>query len=226
MGYTERILKQMIFWGAKGQAKVLRECLKGSGIELVAVFDNNKDLMPPFDDVPLLYGVGGFEGWINKRSSTEPLGFLVAIGGDKGKDRVAIQEYLETFGCTALIARHPTAFVSDTAEIGAGSQILANATVCIESVIGPACIINTGAIVDHECKIGAGVHIGPGARLAGCVEIGDYSTVYTGAVVPPRIKIGQEAIIGAGAVVLEDVPAHVVVAGNPARILKKAVKRK
>ena len=46
---------------ATGQAKVLRECLVGGGIKLVAVFDNNPKVLPPFADVPLLYGKAGFE---------------------------------------------------------------------------------------------------------------------------------------------------------------------
>jgi acetyltransferase-like isoleucine patch superfamily enzyme len=35
------------------------------------------------------------------------------------------------------------------------------------------------------------------------------------------VTIGQGAIIGAGSIVLHDVPDYVVVAGNPARIVKK-----
>jgi sugar O-acyltransferase (sialic acid O-acetyltransferase NeuD family) len=220
------VLKKMIFWGATGQAKVLRECMRGPGIELVALFDNNENLPSPFVDIPLYYGVTGFEEWIKNRDSSDSLGFLVAIGGDRGEDRVKIQDYLKASGCIPLIAKHPTACVTDSAIIGAGSQILANSTVCVEAVIGPASIINTGAIVDHECRIGAGVHIGPGANLAGCVEVEDYSTIYTGAVILPRIRIGKGAIVAAGAVVIESVPAYTVVAGNPAREKKKRVKGK
>jgi len=70
------VVKQMIFWGATGQAKVLRECMKGSGIELVALFDNNENLPSPFVDIPLYYGATGFEEWIKNRDSSDSLGFL------------------------------------------------------------------------------------------------------------------------------------------------------
>ncbi len=92
----------------------------------------------------------------------------------------------------------------------------------MDSLLGRACIINTGASVDHECRLGDGVHIGPGATLAGCVEVDDYATVYSGAVVLPRIRIGKSAIVGAGAVIRGDVPECTVVVGNPAEIMKEA----
>jgi acetyltransferase-like isoleucine patch superfamily enzyme len=44
--------------------------------------------------------------------------------------------------------------------------------------------------------------------------------VGAGAVLCPGVEIGAEAFIGAGAVVVEDVPAGVVVVGVPARVLR------
>lgn len=50
--------------------------------------------------------------------------------------------------------------------------------------------------------------------------IGDDVTVGAGAVVLP-VTVGAGAVIGAGAVVTKNVPAGVVVVGNPARTLKR-----
>jgi acetyltransferase-like isoleucine patch superfamily enzyme len=44
--------------------------------------------------------------------------------------------------------------------------------------------------------------------------------VGAGAVLCPGVEIGEEAFLGAGAVVVKDVPARVVVVGNPARVLR------
>ena len=41
-----------------------------------------------------------------------------------------------------------------------------------------------------------------------------------GAVLCPGVVIGEEAFVGAGAVVVKDVPARMVVVGNPARVLR------
>ena len=215
---------EVIFWGATGHSKVLRECLKHSGGKLLALFDNNESLISPFTDVPLYFGKQGFQAWLKKQDkSKQNACFLVAIGGDKGKDRVEIQEYLEYYNLIAIIVKHNTAFVADDVEIGLGSQILANASVCANAIVGRGCIVNTGAIVDHECILEDGVHICPGATLAGCVHVGQYAMIGTGAVILPRIKIGAMSIVGAGSVVTKDVPPRAVVVGNPARIIREVV---
>ena len=41
-----------------------------------------------------------------------------------------------------------------------------------------------------------------------------------GVIIMPGVTIGEGAIVGAGSVVTKDVPAHTIVAGNPARVIK------
>src|SRR5438552_9535712 len=48
------------------------------------------------------------------------------------------------------------------------------------------------------------------------------AAIGSGAVILPGVTIGAKAIVGAGAVVTKDVPDGVIVAGNPARILRAA----
>lgn len=53
------------------------------------------------------------------------------------------------------------------------------------------------------------------------ITIGNSVWIGGSAILLPGVTIGDEAVIGAGAVVTRDVPAGVVVAGNPARIIRK-----
>jgi sugar O-acyltransferase (sialic acid O-acetyltransferase NeuD family) len=214
------MLRPIVFWGATGHAKVLREFLERIGYELVALFDNNPEVSAPFPDVPLYHQAAGFERWRREHSGAETA-CLVAIGGARGRDRVKTQRYLEHQGLCPAIAVHPAAYVAADAVLGAGCQVLAGAIVGSEARLGEACIVNTGASVDHECVLEAGVHLAPGAVLTGVVRVGEGTLIGPNAVVLPRLTIGRDVIIGAGAVVTRHVPDGVVVYGNPARVQRK-----
>jgi acetyltransferase-like isoleucine patch superfamily enzyme len=54
--------------------------------------------------------------------------------------------------------------------------------------------------------------------------IGRRCFIGAGSIVLPGIRIGDECVIGAGAVVTKDVPAHSVVAGNPAKVIRNGVR--
>jgi sugar O-acyltransferase (sialic acid O-acetyltransferase NeuD family) len=211
------VVEKIIFWGASGHAKVLRELVERQGYELIAVFDNNPDIAMPFPDLPVYVGMEGFRRWRQEREGAPPAG-LVAIGGARGLDRVRIQRQLAEFGVRPVTAVHPTAFVAENAVLGCGTQVLANAAVCVEVTVGEGCILNTKSSVDHEGRLGDGVHLAPGATLTGCVSVGDYTLIGPGAVVLPRVRIGSNVIIGAGSVVTRDIPDGVVAFGAPARV--------
>jgi len=53
------------------------------------------------------------------------------------------------------------------------------------------------------------------------IAIGDNVWLGGGAIVLPGVRIGDDSVIGAGAVVTKDVPAGVVAAGNPARVVRE-----
>ena len=211
-------MREVIFWGATGQAKVLHEAIQGSDIKLVALVDN-RELPASVLGVPVVRGEAGLDAWLIQRGGVKGLHYLVAVGGDRGRDRLMLMDGLQERGLMPLSIVHPAAFVAGNAMLGAGCQVLAQAAVCAAVRLGRGVIVNTAASVDHDCDLGDGVHLAPGARLAGEVKVGRRTFVGTGAIVLPRVCIGDDVVIGAGAVVLKDVPSGVTVVGNPARIL-------
>jgi maltose O-acetyltransferase len=112
--------------------------------------------------------------------------------------------------------------------------------VCGESVYFPSDLTLSQVFVRNKGRLVLGdrVSIGPGVIIVlnsganasrirskmtekeAVVEIGPDAWIGAGAIILPSVKVGEGAVIGAGSVVTKDVDPHVVVAGNPARMIK------
>ena len=60
-----------------------------------------------------------------------------------------------------------------------------------------------------------------GLEYAYPITIGNNVWIGGGTIINPGITIGDNSIIGSGSIVTKDIPANVVVAGNPCRIIRK-----
>jgi sugar O-acyltransferase (sialic acid O-acetyltransferase NeuD family) len=142
------------------------------------------------------------------------------IGGVRDTSlRRRVQQRLEAQGWQFVEVRHPSAIVSPFARIGEGVQLLAGCIVQAGADVGTGCIVNTAAVIEHDCRLGEQVHVAPRALLCGGVEIGTRSHVGAGAVVRQGLRLGDDTVIGAGAVVLQDFAGAGTLVGVPARVL-------
>ncbi|MBI3577137.1 acyltransferase [Candidatus Gottesmanbacteria bacterium] len=112
--------------------------------------------------------------------------------------------------------------------------------------IGKRCFIGDGALLDTRGGLDFGDDVTLSSRVVlithtnvgfpnhplqkvyppkeGKITIGNGAYLGTAAIVLPGITIGKEAVVGAGAVVTHNVAPRMVVAGVPARVIKKVSK--
>lgn len=122
----------------------------------------------------------------------------------------------------------PGATIRDMVEIGDNAVIMMGAVINIGSKIGSGTMIDLNVVMGGRATVGDNCHIGAGAVLAGVIEppsadpvvIEDDVVVGANAVILEGIRVGKGSVVAAGAIVTKNVPAGVVVAGNPARIVK------
>ena len=88
-------------------------------------------------------------------------------------------------------------------------------------IIGDRCIITHGCIILSHDRSKRRIYPKDKDIVKGFVRLGNDVFVGVNSVILSDVTIGDYSIVGAGSVVTKDVPPNVVVAGNPARIIKK-----
>lgn len=132
---------------------------------------------------------------------------------------------------TALGVNHPVVLrtLRPGAEIVIGADTgISGASICaaIQVKIGDHCLLGANVMVaDTDFHALAAHNRRYNTRLediaAKPVQIGNNVFLGAGVIVLIGVSIGDNAIIGAGSVVTRDVPANVIVAGNPALVVRQ-----
>jgi acetyltransferase-like isoleucine patch superfamily enzyme len=139
---------------------------------------------------------------------------------------VTLAKFINLYGCE----------IGDETKIGAFVEIQKNATVGRRCNISSHTFICEGVTIEDHVFIGHGVTFINDAyprstTLAGDLQTADDwkvertlvrqgASIGSGATILSNVVIGEHAIVGAGSVVTRDVPAHAIVAGNPAGVLR------
>jgi UDP-2-acetamido-3-amino-2,3-dideoxy-glucuronate N-acetyltransferase len=140
---------------------------------------------------------------------------------------VIVQSFTNLYGCR----------IGDESRIGPFVEIQRGA------VVGARCKIQSHAFICTGVEIGDEVFVGHGVMFindkvpratteAGAMAteddwevqqtlVGDNASIGSGATILGGLRIGERALVGAGSVVTRDIGAGEVVAGNPARALRR-----
>lgn len=148
----------------------------------------------------------------------ENLEFLIAMGEPAVKD--VIYRKLKEQNCKVTNLFHSSAIIDPTAVYGEGIVVGRMAGIPPMGVIGNNVKINGLTAIGHEVELGDNVVVSAFAFIGGNTKIGRNTYIAPHACLRNGITVGENVIIGMGSVVTKDVPDNVVVAGNPARILR------
>lgn len=91
-----------------------------------------------------------------------------------------------------------------------GKKVIVNANAEIQNM----CIINTGAIIEHDCCIEEYSHISVGSVLCGGVSVGRETFIGANATIIQEKHIGNHVIVGAGTVIVKNIEDNRIRYGN------------
>ena len=136
----------------------------------------------------------------NYRRSIET--FLITIG-KIGKSKIRETKYneLSSLDIELVSLISPTAYVSTSAEIAKGVNIMHQVLININVKIGENTIINSQSLVEHDSSVGSHCHISTGVKINGGVKIGNNTFIGSGTVIHEGITIGNNVIVGAGSII-------------------------
>ena len=207
----------VILGGASGTivAEALRDLAKtGADLECGGFLN---DSLPPGSTIGAQMVLGPFEAWSDLPAETL---FITVL--HKAKEMLRRMARIGGLGIPddwwATVC-HPTATVAQDITVGPGSYIGPHAVVMPGTAIGRHASLRPGCSVSHDTMLGDYVVVGPNATVNGNCRIETGVHIGPNAAILEETVIGGLSVVGMGSVVLNDIPAGSLVAGNPARTI-------
>jgi sugar O-acyltransferase (sialic acid O-acetyltransferase NeuD family) len=217
---------RLVIFGLSNILSDLLDAAYSAGVDVKAIVADQPEAPGP-RDLPVQARLDAYARLatrpqlLNLDAFSPEAGELYLLGPTTPQREQLASRLAARFGLRFWTLVHPRASVSPFASLGEGVFIGANSVVAAGAVLEDHVFVNRGVTIGHDTRIGAFSRLQPGVNLGGLVKFGRGVSAGLGANVLERLHVGDGAVIAGGAVVLEDVPPRVMVAGVPARVQKQ-----
>lgn len=190
----------------------------GHALSLLEAMDDVKSVrgyiaLEPSESMPLAWLGDDSAARALRDDSLFHIAFVYAGLPEMSLRRKIIEKY-ETLGARFATITASTAIITANSRLADGCAVLHRAVVN-RAHIGRNVVVNTGAVVEHDCEIGSNTFIGPGAVIGGGVTVGSDCFIGLGSRVKNGVAIAPGVTVGMGAVVTDDLREPGIYHGNP-----------
>lgn len=175
-----------LIYGAGGHAKVLKDLIEKTNLEVYAFFDDSNQISE----------IKGIE--VRPYDASFAPGKLLVLGIGNSRVRKLLFEKVK-HGYSILV--HPDAVVASDAIIEEGTVVLAGAVIQSGARIGKHVIINANVTIDHDAVVGdfvttyPGVYVGAEAVVGEGAVINPNSVVMRFSQVPSYYEVGPMEVV-------------------------------
>lgn len=206
--------RPLVVFGASGHGKVVADAAAAAGFSVIGHIDDVAPTGNPVAGRPRLGDRAILPALAERYAG---LALAIGIGDNHERPRIAgaLAVLVPSVSFPAVV--HPAATLAQGLRLGQGVVILARAVINPDAELDDFALVNTGAIVEHDCRVGRAASLAPAAAMGGASTLGAGAALMMGALLRHRVAVGEHTVVGMGSVVLSDLPPLVVAWGNPAR---------
>lgn len=193
------IRKKLILIGGGGHCHSCIAVIESSSdYEILGILDERLDAFSKVLGYPVL----GCDDQIETYANQPGTEFLITVGQiGNGDLRKKLADKVKMYGGKLATIIASTATVSKHTKIDPGTVVMHHVVINAGSIIGENNIINTKALVEHDCMIGDHCHVSTGAILNGNVVLENNCFIGSGSIVIQGLKISSGTFIKAGSLI-------------------------
>ena len=216
-------MKKLVILGGSGIGRIAAQIASETGEYEILGFLNDVEpvgtAIGKYNPTPVI----GKTSDLPKYMAMEDLFFFIAYVG-LGNEKATFQKILGLNipkDRLAAIIHHSAVIPWQKCCIGNGVLFGPYSVLSPDVTIGDNCILLAHTFVGHDSTLDQFAHVATNGVVGANVHVGKAVHVGSNSVIREKIKIGDYSLIGCGAVVIKDVEEQTIVAGNPAKTLRK-----